>query len=122
MGIRQHCGSHRADYYSLIKQVGVPARSFKTHFGAIDLVNQQPIRLDVSIPEAAPPALKRMVFVLRGQGLFIDQQAHQRLDLLHVLAALPCCFQVTDRFDRGRSTQVTDGFLLCPATGGLLQE
>ena len=68
----------------------MPARSFKTHFIAVDLVNQQPIRLDVSIPEAAPPALKRMVFVLRGHAsnTQVFKQGFGVFSAVQVLAAL----------------------------------
>src|SRR5271170_5424327 len=47
----------------LVEQVGVRASSGELQFLALDAVEQQPIRLDVQVAEAAPVTLERVIAV-----------------------------------------------------------
>ena len=72
----------------LIENIRVRTRADKVQFVSCNLVDQQPVWLDVCVPVAIPLALERMVEVFRGKRLGLDQQDKQCFELAHVLAAL----------------------------------
>ena len=57
---------------------------------AVDPIEQQPIRLDMKVPEPLPVALERMVTASWRQRLLFDQQRQHRLKLTQVPAASFC--------------------------------
>ena len=72
----------------------MPPGTLEPHNVPDNLVDQQPIRLDVRIPKSTPAAFQRVVEIGRWQRLSLNEQAQQGLELVHVLAALLRLFHV----------------------------
>ena len=70
----------------LVEKVRMGAGSGKLQLFTVKTVEQQPIRLDVQVVEAAPRALEGMIPVRGRERLSRDQQGQDGLQLVHVLA------------------------------------
>ena len=56
------------------EQIRVSSRTDEVQVGAIDLLDQQPIRLDVAVAKVLPISAERMVLAARRQRTSVNQQ------------------------------------------------
>jgi len=56
-----------------VEQIAVRAGALQAQHVTVDLVEQQPVRFDMRIPEAGPFALERVIAVLWGQRITLEQ-------------------------------------------------
>lgn len=54
---------------------------------AVDLIERQPIRLDVAVAVSAPFTCQRMIIQIRREGRAMNEQTQHVAQLRHVLAA-----------------------------------
>src|ERR1700720_3345899 len=70
------------------EQIRMRSRAYQIQVVAIDLVDQQPIRLDMAVAVMLPVASERVVFAVLRQGSPLDQQQNHLAQLRHIVAAL----------------------------------
>ena len=58
--------------YLLLEEIGVGSGTDQAQFVSLDAVNQEPIRLDVSLPVTLPDAPQWMIEIACGQKVLLD--------------------------------------------------
>ena len=58
--------------YLLLEEIGVGSGTDQAQFVSLDAVNQEPIRLDVSLPATLPDAPQWMIEIACGQKVLLD--------------------------------------------------
>ena len=58
--------------YLLLEEIGVGSGTDQAQFVSLDAVNQEPIRLDVSLPVTLPDAPQWMIELACGQKVLLD--------------------------------------------------
>ncbi|OGQ88684.1 MAG: hypothetical protein A2512_03490 [Deltaproteobacteria bacterium RIFOXYD12_FULL_56_24] len=82
---------HAVPPLSFSENIRMGASTHKMQVVATDLVDQQPVRLDVAIPVVFPVAFQRVIFIFRGQWLTCKQQHYQCPEFAHIFAAFSAC-------------------------------
>jgi hypothetical protein len=72
----------------VVKQIGMGAGANQVKLIANNTVDQQPVRLDVSVAITPPIAPQGMIIVALWQRIAGQKQKNQRAQLAHVLATL----------------------------------
>jgi hypothetical protein len=73
---------------SRLKQIRMRSGSFEPNFIIQNLINQQPIRLDIAVPMTCPIPTERVIAVLLRKGFLCQKQVDDHLDFCKVLASL----------------------------------
>ena len=84
-----------------LEQVRVAASADKVQIVPCNFVDQQPVRLYVTLPVLRPIASKRVIFVAWRQGSAAFQEQDQFAELAGVLAALPREFHIAAKLFPG---------------------
>ncbi len=62
--------------------------SFQPNFIVENLVDQNPIRLDMAVPVTCPNPSKLMIAILWGKRLFCEEEVNDSLQFCEVFASL----------------------------------
>ena len=80
--------------FFVLKQVRVGPSSFEPNFIVKDLVDQNPIRLDMAVPVTSPISTELMIAILRRKWLFCDEDVDNSFQFCEVLTSLLCPLDV----------------------------
>jgi hypothetical protein len=73
-------------YLAASEQIRMRAGSDKVKVIAVNLVQQNPVRLNVAIPMMRPVSAQRVVLEARWQGVTVDEQQNHRAQLRHIFS------------------------------------
>ena len=103
------------------EQVGMRPGSDEMQVGAFNLVDQQPVGLDMAVAVVLPLAPKRMILVARQQRIALDQQQDDLPQLRHILAAfLRELYIAAELGAADRGPQRSDPQILEESVGGTI--